>query len=116
MRRAPVPHPVHGHAVQPVLGAELRQPRGLGMRRDEGVAFALHEPGELLAVDAGSPRIIHGGIYLRDLRAGLALALAVDLRAAGFTAVGFADSDLLSGFASVLASGLAADLASFLSS
>ena len=35
MRRAPVAHPVHRHAVQPMCRARLREPRGFGVRRGE---------------------------------------------------------------------------------
>src|SRR5688572_18290180 len=59
MRRAPVAHPVHGHAVEPVFGAELREPRRLGVRRHERIALSRREPGQRFAFDARAARVIH---------------------------------------------------------
>ena len=96
MRRAPVAHPVHGHAVEPVLRAELREPRRLGVRGRERFALARREPGQRFAVDARSPRVVHGEAYLRALRAGLDLGLGLRF-AAGLLALLLAFSAGLGG-------------------
>ena len=51
----------------------LRQPRRFGVRGRERFALARREPGQRFAVDAGSPRVVHGEAYLRAFRAGLDL-------------------------------------------
>ena len=53
MRRAPVAHPVHGHAVEPVRRAELREPCGLGVRGDE--TFRARAPRAWLSASLSMP-------------------------------------------------------------
>src|SRR5690349_316379 len=111
VRSAPVAHPVHGHAVQPVLRADLRKPRGLHVSSGERLPLARRDPGQRFAVDAGATRVIHGA-YLRERlagREGLAFAfgfgLAAVLTGSGFAAAGF-ESPLVSALVSPLVSSL----------
>ena len=68
MRRAPVAHPVHGHAVEPVRGAGLREPRGFGVRGGERFALRAPRACQRFAVDAGAPRVVHGEVICAPLR------------------------------------------------
>ena len=108
MRRAPVAHPVHGHAVEPVRGAGLREPRGLGVRGREGFALARREPAPALRCRCRDAARSSRRRYLRALRARFGLGLGA-LRARGAcAAASLAFSALAARLfaASALASGL----------